>query len=331
MVICRTPFRISFFGGGTDHPSWYRENGGAVLFVTIDKYCYISGRLLPPFFEHKHRIVYSKTELVRDIDEIIHPAVREVFKYMNVKEGLEVHYDGDLPARTGIGSSSAFTVGLLHALYALRGKMATKKQLARDAIYVEQEMIKEAVGSQDQIASAYGGFNQVTFRGENNFRVEPVTLTKQRLEMFHGHLMLFFTGLTRYATEIETEKTKNFKNRRGELKAMQEMVGEAVNILNEGGSLVEVGKLLHESWKLKKSLCDKVSNSNIDHIYETAIRAGAIGGKILGAGGGGFILFFVEPEKREQVRRALGDILHVPFEFENQGSRVIYYTGSEIL
>lgn len=330
MIICRSPFRISFFGGGTDFSVWYKENGGAVLSTTIDKYCYISCRRLPPFFEYKHRIVYSKYEHVNKIDEILHPAVRETFRFMNINEGLEIHHDGDLPARAGLGSSSSFTVGLLHALYALKGKMITKKRLALEAIYIEQEMIKEHVGSQDQVAVAFGGFNKIVFSGQHNIEVNPITLSKTRSPLFQDHLMLFFTGFSRFASEIEEAKIKQISNKKNELSSLHNMVEEAINILNGEEDIIDFGKLLHESWKLKKSLSDKVSTSYIDDIYETGIKNGAIGGKLLGAGGGGFMLFFVKPEDRDKLRQALGHLLHVPFRFDTTGSQIIYYSESGI-
>ena len=325
MIISRTPFRISFFGGGTDYPVWYRENYGAVLGTTIDKYCYITCRYLPPFFEHKHRIVYSQTELVRDIGEIRHPAVRETLRFVGITEGMEIHHDGDLPARTGLGSSSSFTVGLLHALYALKGIMPSKMQLAQDAIHIEQNIIKENVGSQDQLLAAFGGLSRIDFRGEHNIEIKRVAIKPQRLELLQNHLMLFFTGFPRAASEIAEEQIKQTPNKKQELTEMCCMVDEAINILNGDNVLLEFGKLLHESWQLKRSLTNKISTPYTDFLYETAIRAGATGGKLLGAGGGGFILFFVEPELQAKVREALSGLLYVPFRFENSGSQVIFY------
>jgi D-glycero-alpha-D-manno-heptose-7-phosphate kinase len=330
MITSRTPFRISFFGGGTDYPVWYKKNGGAVLSTTIDKYCYISCRLLPPFFEYKHRIVYSNIEHINKIDEIAHPAVREVFRFMNIKEGLEIHHDGDLPARSGLGSSSSFTVGLLHALYALKGRIVTKKRLALETIYIEQEMIKENVGSQDQVAVAFGGLNKIEFNGNHNIEVRPITVRESRLQELQDHLMLFFTGFTRIASEVAKDKISQIPKRSSELSALRDMVDESVNILNSDDDLIGFGNILHESWKIKKSLADNVSNSNIDNIYEEAIKAGAIGGKILGAGGGGFILFFVKPEDKRIVRHALSSLLYVPFRFDKTGSQIIYYSESKV-
>ena len=325
MIISRTPFRISFFGGGTDYPVWYRENGGMVLGTTIDKYCYITCRYLPPFFEHKHRIVYSQTELVRDIDEIRHPSARETLRFMGITEGVEIHHDGDLPARTGLGSSSSFTVGLLHVLYALKEIMPSKMQLARDAIHIEQNMIKENVGSQDQVLAAFGGLNRIDFSGEHHIEVCPVTIKSQRLELLQNHLMLFFTGFSRTASEIAGEQIEQTPNKKRELTEMCRMVDEAINILNGEGDLSEFGKLLHESWQLKRRLTDKISTPYIDYVYETATRAGAIGGKLLGAGGAGFILFFVKPELQPKVKESLRGLLCVPFCFESSGSQIIFY------
>jgi len=325
MIISRTPFRISLFGGGTDYPIWYREHGGSVLGTTIDKYCYITCRCLPPFFEHKHRIVYSQAELVKDIDEIRHPAVRETLRFMGITQGMEIHHDGDLPARTGLGSSSSFTVGLLHTLYALKGFMPSKMQLARDAIHVEQDIIGEYVGSQDQFFAAFGGFNRINFNGEHDIEIKRATIRPERLDLLQNHLMLFYTGLSRTASEIAEEQIKQTPKRIRELTEMYQMVDEAVRILNGEGSLLEFGKLLHESWQLKRSLTEKISTPYTDSLYETAIKAGATGGKLLGAGGGGFILLLVKPELQTKVREALNSLLRVPFRFESSGSQIVFY------
>ena len=327
MIITRTPFRISFFGGGTDYPAWYQEHGGVVLATSIDKYCHISCRYLPPFFEHKHRIVYSIIENVQRVDEIKHPAVRAILDWAGCDDqGLEVHHDGDLPARSGLGSSSSFTVGLIHALSALRGKYITKDDLAAQAIHMEQHIIKENVGSQDQVTAAFGGFNRIDFKTNDTFQVSPIILTKDRLHEFQSHLMLCFTGFSRIASEIAKSKIENFKSRGSELNRMTEMVDEAIQVLqNTKTPIEEVGRLLHQSWLCKRNLSDKVSTPEIDHLYEEAMRAGAIGGKILGAGGGGFLLLFVRPELQSNVRERLKHLIHVPFEFENSGSRVVLY------
>ena len=325
MLIVRTPFRISFFGGGTDYPVWYRKNGGAVLGTTIDKYCYITCRYLPPFFEHKHRIVYSLSELVRDVDEIRHPSVRETLRYMGITDGVEIHHDGDLPARTGLGSSSAFTVGLIHALYALKGTMPTKMQLAREAIYIEQELIKENVGSQDQTLAAFGGLKHIYFNGADDVQGESVVMKPGRLELMQDHLMLFFTGFSRTASQIAEEQIKATPKKEKELNEMHRMVDTAVELLNSDEDICRFGELLHESWLLKRSLSNKISTPYIDYLYEAAMGAGATGGKILGAGGGGFILFFVRPELQHKVIDGLPGLLHVPFRFENAGSQIIFY------
>ncbi|MCK4809557.1 MAG: kinase [Candidatus Omnitrophica bacterium] len=330
MVISRTPFRISFFGGGTDYPAWYKENSGAVLSTTIDKYCYITCRRLPPFFEYKHRILYSKYEHINEIQEIKHPSVRETFRFMNIKDGLEIHHDGDLPARSGLGSSSSFTVGLLHVLYALRGNMVTKKRLALEAIHIEQEMIRENVGSQDQVIVSFGGLNKIEFSGEHDIAIRPITIRDSRLQELQDHLMLYFTGFTRIASNIAKHKISQIPKKGVELRSLHGMVDEAINILNGDSDICEFGKLLHESWKFKKGLSKKVSNSNIDEIYEKARKAGVIGGKILGAGGGGFILFFVKPERRKEIRKALRHLLYVPLRFDKTGSQIIYYSESGV-
>lgn len=326
MLITRTPLRISFFGGGTDYPAWYEKHGGAVLSASIDKYLYITCRNLPPFFEYKYLIKYSTTEKVNSIKEIQHPSVRESVAFLELTQGIEVAYTSDVPARAGLGSSSAFTVGLLHALYALQGRTITKRQLALDAIHVEQERIQEHVGSQDQVATAFGGFNKIEFGGTDVFRVTPLPLARERLQSLHGHLMLFFTGVSRNASDIAREQIKGIKRRTVDMRALSELTVVAEKILAAPrASLDEFGRLLHESWQIKRSVTDKITTPFIDGIYQTARSAGALGGKLLGAGGGGFMLFFVPPEKQAQVRRRLKNLLHVPFAFENLGSQLIYY------
>jgi D-glycero-alpha-D-manno-heptose-7-phosphate kinase len=326
LIITRTPFRISFFGGGTDYPAWYRNNGGAVLATTIDKYCYVSCRYLPPFFEHKHRIVYSKIENVQSVDEIVHPAVRAILADMGPDRGLEIHHDGDLPARSGLGSSSSFTVGLVHTLMALQGKYASKDFLAAQAIRLEQDVMKEHVGSQDQVSAAYGGFNIIEFTRDDHFIVSPMILPRGRTEELQSHLMLFFTGLSRFASDVAKSKIDNFGKKEKELTRMGEMVTEAIMILQgQQSSVLEFGELLAEAWEYKRSLSDKVSTPEIDEIYTAGRRAGAIGGKLLGAGGGGFLLLFAKPEDQPAVRAALKNLVHVPFRFENAGSRVVLY------
>jgi len=282
MIISRTPFRISFFGGGTDYPIHYKKHGGAVLATSINKYCYITCRYLPPFFKHKHRVVYSIVETTKNISEIKHQSVRETLSYMNIDRGIELHHDGDLPARAGLGTSSSFTVGLLNALNALNGKMTTKRQLALDAIHVEQNLIKEHVGSQDQVTAAFGGFNRIEFDGEQEFKVQPVTLNQDKIQSLQDHMMLFFTGLSRTASQIASEQIKKTPEKKKELKRMAEMVDEAIEILNENiHNLKDFGKLLHENWMIKRKLTNKITTNAIDKIYENARNAGAIGGKLL--------------------------------------------------
>lgn len=327
MIISRTPFRISFFGGSTDYPVWYRDNPGAVLATSVDKYCYISCRYLPPFFEHKYRIVWSQIELVQNIEEIRHSSVRECLKFMNVNEGVEIHYEGDLPAMTGMGTSSSFTVGLLHALCALKGTAGfkpTKMALAKNAIHIEQDIIRENIGSQDQVTAAFGGLNRIDFGPGDDIRVSPIRLTKERLDELQSHLMLLYTGVSRTASYLAGELIKSIPYKRKELEAMQSMVGEAISILEGNGDLAEFGKLLHKGWQLKRSLTPKTSSLFTDYAYESALQAGAVGGKILGAGGGGFILLFVEPSLQERVRKSLR-LLHVPFRFDTEGSKIVVY------
>lgn len=325
MVITRTPFRISFFGGGTDFPLWYKENGGAVLSTTIDKYCYITCRFLPPFFEHKHRIVYSKIENAIEVDQILHPSVRETMRFCGVDKGIEIHHDGDLPARSGIGSSSAFTVGLLHGLYSLKGMLVSKKRLALEAIHIEQDLIKENVGSQDQVIVAFGGLNKIEFKGDHNIVTTPLIIHQNRLQQLQNHFMLFFTGVNRTASDIEGHKLETLAKKKDELRALHSLVNDSISILCSDTDIADFGKLLTEGWKIKKSFSDKVSTPLIEEIYLKAIKNGAIGGKILGAGGGGFILLFARPENQPKLRETLKDLLHVPFRFDDLGSQVIYY------
>ncbi len=324
MIISRTPYRISFFGGGTDYHTWYQENGGALLSTTINRYCYLNCRFLPPFFKEKTRVIWSKIEAVMENHDIEHPSVRAVLEHLDVNSGVEVHYTGDLPARSGIGSSSTFTVGMLNAIYGLKGLMSNKKLLAREAIHVEQNILKENVGVQDQIAAAYGGFNHITLHRNGDFDVRPVIIPPERLESLQSHFLLFFTGVSRSASSIAKEKIKAIPDKKKELAAIQSMVPQAIEILNSNTDIREFGKLLHESWLLKKSLASSISPEFVDEIYDRALKAGAIGGKLLGAGGGGFILFFAEPEKHQAILEALGDMLWVPFSFENSGSQIIY-------
>jgi D-glycero-alpha-D-manno-heptose-7-phosphate kinase len=326
MIISMTPYRISLFGGGTDYPAWYRENGGAVLSTSINKYCYITCRYLPPFFHYKHRFVYSDIENVVNTSEIKHPAIKGVLESMKWEKGLEIHHDGDLPARSGLGSSSSFTVGLLNALTALRGEQLSNKNLAGKAINIEQNIIKEAVGSQDQIASAYGGFNKIKFERDSSFDVQPIILTTEKKKYLESHFMLFFTGISRYATEVAKSKIENIGNRNKELTRIGQTVEEALKLIYSSRSFAsELGQLMHEAWMCKRSLANKVSNKTIDEIYEAAIEAGAYGGKLMGAGDGGFMVFLVKPDLQNQVRERLKHLTYVPFEFENFGSKIALY------
>jgi len=325
MIISRTPYRISFFGGGTDYPGWYRNHGGAVLAASIDKYCYLTCRYLPPFFEHRIRLVYRKIETCKTIEEIAHPVVRATLKHLGFQRGLELHHDGDLPARSGMGSSSAFSVGLLHALHALGGQLRTKMQLALESIHIEQEIIGETVGSQDQVMAAFGGLRYIQFQPDGKITVDPLPLPNQRLAQLHNHLMLFYTGIPRNASDVARTYVSNLEARRRQLESMRRMVEESVDILVSGLDLLPFGQLMHEAWQLKRSLSSHVSTPQVDALYEKARRAGAIGGKLTGAGGGGFLLFFVPPEKKTAVRKALAPLLEVPFSFESAGSQIIFY------
>lgn len=327
MIITRTPYRISFFGGGTDHPKWYREHGGAVISTTIDKYCYVSCRDLPPFFEHKHRIVYSHIETVNETDDIQHPVVRECIKYVKYGPGLEIHHDGDLPARSGLGTSSSFTVGLLHALHAMQGNQIDKHFLATQAIEVEQEKMRETVGSQDQVAAAYGGLNLIEFREDGTIIVSPVVLAVAARQELQRHLMLFFTGFTRMSSLLEKKKLDNFAKRETELLALRSLVDAAQQALS-ANAIDQIGPLLHESWCLKQALAEGVTTETIDNIYQEALRAGATGGKLLGAGGGGFLLLFVPPACHTAVRERLHRLLEIPFLLEEGGSTVVFRQNS---
>jgi D-glycero-alpha-D-manno-heptose-7-phosphate kinase len=325
MIISRTPFRVSLFGGGTDYPAWYRQHGGAVLAAAIDKYCYLTCRYLPPFFEHRTRLVYSRIENCRGIDDIAHPAVREVLRLLHIHRGVEIHHDGDLPARSGMGSSSAFTVGLLHALHGLLGHMPSKKQLADESIHIEQEVLKETVGSQDQVMAAYGGIRHVRFLPNGEITARPVTLSHERIAELNAHLMLFYTGIKRTASEVAGTYVADIESRRRQLRIMKDLVDESITILNSRQDLRALGELLHEAWLAKRSLSSRVSNPQVDELFESALSSGAVGGKLTGAGGGGFLLLFVPPEHRERVRARLEHLIHVPFRFEFSGSQVIFF------
>lgn len=329
MIISRTPYRVSFFGGGTDYHTWYNVHGGAVLSTTINHYCYLTCRHLPPFFEEKHRIVWSQIEKVSQSKDINHPAVRAVLDFLEEKNGVEITHTGDLPARSGLGSSSAFTVGLLNAMHALQGRMSNKRELACEAVHVERDILKENVGVQDQIATAYGGFNKITILQNGDFAVDPVILPMERLQALQSHFLLFFTGVSRTASDVAEEQSRLAGSKKTELNAMRALVDEAIDVVSHASDLTQFGRLLHETWQIKRSLSAKIAPQFVDAIYERARNAGAIGGKLLGAGGGGFMLFFAPPQMHARVRAALSDLLHVPFEFESGGSNIVFYSPTE--
>ena len=330
MIITRTPFRISFFGGGTDYPAWYREHGGAVVSTAIDKYCYITCRYLPPFFDHRSRILYSKVETVDSNSRIEHPAVRGILAHLGIEDGVEIHHDGDLPAQTGLGSSSAFAVGLLHALYALTNKMTTKMDLAKQAIYIEQEVLKEYVGCQDQVITAIGGLQRIDFFPTGDIQATPVPIGQDRIDTLQSHLLLYFTGFSRIGSLIIREQLERMREKIRELSRLRVMVDESLRILTSKGSLDDFGRLLDESWSLKRGLSSKVSSPAIDDIYETAKSAGALGGKLLGAGGGGFMVLFAPPERHACIQKKLGNLLRIPFRFERDGSHIILYQPNSV-
>lgn len=323
MIVSRTPLRISFLGGGTDYPAWFAAHGGAVLSATIDKYCWLTVRRLPPFFEHKNRIVYRLTETTKTVDEIRHPTVRAVLMHLGL-EGLEIHHDADLPARSGMGTSSAFTVGLLNACHALLGHRKTKHELADEAIHVEQRILKETVGSQDQVAAAFGGINRIDFGGQTAFRVDPVLIPRWRIDELKNHLLLFFTGISRTASEVADSFVPTIATS-ANLAGAVAQVDTGLRILGDLGPIDSFGEVLHEAWTAKRRLSPLVSTPEIDRLYDAARTAGAIGGKLLGAGGGGFLLFFAKPKDHESIRAAMGLLLNVPFNFDHGGSRIVVY------
>jgi D-glycero-alpha-D-manno-heptose-7-phosphate kinase len=331
MIISKTPVRFSFFGGGTDYREYFERNGGAVLGTTINKYNYVSVNKLSDFFEYKMRVGYSKSELVNEINDILHPSVRETLKYKKVSGNLDIHIFADLPAKTGLGSSSSFTVGFLNALYALEGKHVSKKILAEETIYIEQQLIKENVGCQDQVHAAYGGLNLIEF-SKSGFTVRPVIISKEKFEYLNASLLVFYTGLTRFASDIVHEQIENTKNKSKDahLEKMHGMVYQAEKVISDSRNEVEMveklGELLHAGWNLKKSLSSQVSNKNIDEAYDKAIAAGAYGGKLAGAGGGGFLFFLAPIEKHQAIKDSLKALLPVDVQFENEGSQIIYLT-----
>ena len=329
MIISRTPYRISFFGGGTDYPAWYRRHGGAVLAATINKYCYLTCRYLPPFFEHRTRVVYSKMEMVQSLDELVHPSARETLRFLKMDRGVEIHHDGDLPGRSGMGSSSAFTVGLLHALYALKGQIVGKRHLARESIHLEQDILQETVGSQDQVCAAYGGVNRINFFPNGDFSVQPMTVSQERLEELNSHLMLFYTGIKRTASQVASSYVTKMEKRAALLDKMRDCVDKSCEILSSKKDLAEFGELLHETWLAKRALSNKVSNAEVDSLFAEARANGASGGKLLGAGGGGFVLLFAPPKRQARIKRYFKGLIQVPFKFEFGGSQIIFFDREE--
>ena len=330
MIITKTPFRMSFFGGGTDMESFFKENGGSVLSTTFDKYCYVNVRHLPRFFDYSTELSYSKTERVTNIDDIEHPAIRNAMKMLDMHE-IRLTYEADLPARSGLGTSSSFAVGMLNAFYALKGKYASKKQLADEAIYLERVLCNEAGGWQDQIAASFGGFNRIDFNADG-YTVHPVIVSPQRKQQLNNNLMMFFTGFTRFSSEIQKANKLDDESKTKQLKQMLTLVDEAESILtDQSKDLDDFGKFLDVTWKLKRQTGKSVSTSNIDNLYDKGISAGALGGKLLGAGGGGFLVFYVTPEKQVAVKEAMKDLLYIPFEFEDNGAQVIYYGPEEYI
>ena len=329
MIISRTPFRISFFGGGTDYPSWYQQHGGSVLATSINKYCYLTCRYLPPFFDHRIRIVYSKIEDCETIDQIQHPVVKASLTHRNISLGMEIHHDGDLPARSGMGTSSSFTVGLLHALSALKGEMASKCRLAEESILIERDVLKETVGCQDQVIAAHGGFNHIVFERTGNILVNPVTVHPEKLADLNNHLLLFYTGIQRSSSEVASTYANTLNSKDQQMHEIHGMVNEGISILAGNSSIEDFGKLLDHGWQSKRSISPSVSNHKIDSIYENAIQAGAVGGKLLGAGGGGFILICAAPNNHGRIKERLKQLTHVPFKFDSTGTQIILFEPEE--
>lgn len=326
MIITKTPFRMSFFGGGTDLESFFRDNGGAVISTTIDKYCYVTVRHLPPFFDYSTELAYSKMERVKNTDDIIHPAVRNAMKMLDM-HNIRLTYEADLPARSGLGTSSSFAVGMLNAFYCLKGKYADKKRLADEAIYLERNLCEEDGGWQDQIAASFGGMNRIEFNVNGTYEVKPIIIHPKRKNRLNDNLLLFFTGFTRSSSDMQKANKAGYKEKTAQLKELYHLVDSAQNILeDEQADLDDFGRLLDKSWKLKRQTGGAITTSSVDSIYEKGIKAGALGGKLLGAGGGGFMIFYVRPENKESVKEAMKDLLYVPFSFEDSGSQVIHYS-----
>lgn len=325
MIITKTPFRMSFFGGGTDMEDFFKENGGAVLSTTFDKYCYVNVRHLPRFFDWSTELSYSKSERVSCVDDIQHPLIRNAMKYLDMHE-ISLTYEADLPARSGLGTSSSFAVGMLNAFYALKGKYADKKKLADEAIYLERVLCNEAGGWQDQIAASFGGFNRINFNADG-YEVLPVIISPERKKQLNANLLMFFTGFTRFSSDVQKANNVTAVDKREQLKKMYALVDEAEKVLTDKNkSLDDFAYLLDHTWKLKRQTGSSISTNSIDALYQKGIEAGALGGKLLGAGGGGFLVFYVQPEKQDAVRWAMKDLMYIPFKFEDGGTRVIHYT-----
>ncbi len=315
---------MSFFGGGTDMPAFFNEYGGAVISTTFDKYAYVNVRHLPPFMTYYSELCYSRFERVKDIEEIEHPAIREAMRMLDIHE-IRLTYEGDLPARTGLGTSSTFAVGMLNAFYSLKGKYVGKRQLAEDAIYLERELCKENGGWQDQIAAAYGGFNRISFE-DNQFKVTPIIIHPDRKKLLNDSLLLFYTGVSRFSSEIQKDTMSNQNDKIRQLKEMLQLVDDAQRVLEDKhADINEFGRMLDHTWRLKRGTGSKISNNSIDELYKRGIKAGALGGKLLGAGGGGFLLFYVEPDRKDAVIHEFSDLMNVPFMFENEGTSVVHY------
>lgn len=328
MIITKTPFRMSFFGGGTDMEEFFRQYGGAVLSTTFDKYCYVNVRHLPRFFDYTTEISYSKTERVKSIEDIEHPAIRNAMKMLNMHE-IRLTYEADLPARSGLGTSSSFAVGMLNAFYALKGKYVDKKELADEAIYLERVLCAEAGGWQDQIAASFGGFNRINFSADG-YEVLPVIIAPERKRRLNDNLLMFFTGFTRFSSDVQKANRQGYHDKTAELKEMLSLVDDAERVLTDKTTdLDDFGRLLDHTWKLKRQTGAAISTDSIDALYSKGIAAGALGGKLLGAGGGGFLVFYVQPEYRESVMKAMSDLLYIPFRFEDGGTRVIHYSPEE--
>ncbi len=328
MIITRTPFRMSFFGGGTDMKEFFNEHGGAVISTTFDKYCYVTVRHLPPFFDFKNELTYSKIERTSTTEEIIHPAIRNAMQYLNMND-IRLTYEADLPARSGLGTSSSFAVGMLNAFHSLNGVYASKKQLADEAIHLERDLCNEAGGWQDQIAASFGGFNRIDF-SDNSYEVTPIIISKQKKEQLNNNLMMFFTGFTRFSSDVQKANASGKIDKTQQKLEMLRLVDEAEKVLqSKESNLDDFGYLLNTTWNLKRQTGSAISTNSIDELYDKGIKAGALGGKLLGAGGGGFLVFYVTPEKQESVRHAMQDLLYIPFKFENNGTKVIYYVPEE--